>query len=566
MRDLNFVSDKLDEFTRDLGASSFSGFLEDTKLKVKKMAADDTFHIDLLYHSGAAGETETLLKQLNGLTANTNYQLQPVNENTSSIRIFQQMFPALAIVLFDDYFRITASFAQKLKQMTEPYKVIIFINLCSNDEEIEKYKRNLNYNTKSYVINAADAAGKSIDDLLLSVLEKKKLEKLNALGYFNSVKPIFYFLNDILISENKTIQTRKQLNTQSVQITKKEETGTNFTDVQNNIRALIQKSGQDLEKNYRIKYEDLNKPKIGRFSQIADEWTQSLKEFDREDLAEKTERIAVKIKEPYKKDFIANVSKSIQAELAKDEVFIRSSINDMLVRINTMLQSKNVPPVNVADIDIPFPSKEKITRSYCYIAKEYTGELIKPGVNEYFVALRDYIGVIMIATSLLMPLQIIAGVSDDHSFFAFMKPFAKGVRLGSALITVLLVLYGIYDLRKRIPRKRQEEFLRELGKGKESLFTEAKRMFNDSSRDWVTSISSWIKDVSQNISNQLEKKLKELNQSKVSQMNVEVQQQQRLQQSIESIQRSLQTAERNKDMLTQKFRDLVIETEKDLSL
>jgi low affinity Fe/Cu permease len=566
MRDLYFVADRLEDISKELGASSFSGFLEDTKLKVKNIAADETFHIDVLHYSGSGLRVSRTLQQLQEVTFNTPYKLHVIDDQTSSIRIFEQIFPTIAFVLFDDNFMSDATLLNRIEQMSDPYKVLFIINFSSNPEEVEKFKKRLKFQIKPFVVDSEEIQGKSIDAILQSVLDKGALERLNKLGYFNSVKPIFHFLTEIFTSENKTIQTRKHLNLQSTQITKKEEMGVNFNDLMNTTRGQVQKSVSELEKMYRSKYDELNKPKVGRFSQIAEEWTQSLSDFEREELAEKTERIGITINEDYTHKFVANVAKSINDELSKDEVFIKSSIKDLLEKINHQLQAKNIPAIQYDDIDLPFPQKEKVVKSYCYIAKEFTGELIKPGFNEYFIALRDYIAVIMIAGSLLMPFQIISGVSEDHSMFGFMKPFAKGIRVATAVITLSLVIYGIYDLRKRIPRKREEEFLRELGKGKEALFNEAKRMFNDSSRDWVTNVAAWVRDVCQNISNQIDKNLRDVNQTKVSQVNTEKQQQQRLQTSIDFLQRNISSAEKMKDTLSQRFRDMVNETERDLKL
>ena len=111
-----------------------------------------------------------------------------------------------------------------------------------------------------------------------------------------------------------------------------------------------------------------------------------------------------------------------------------------------------------------------------------------------------------------------------------------------------------------------EEFEREIGKAKEVLLQESKRMFNDSSRDWTTNIANWIKDTTQNISLQIERNMKDLLTQRASQMNQEKIQQQKQQQSIDLLIRSIQSAEKVKDQMNTRYREMLTETEKDLKL
>lgn len=129
-----------------------------------------------------------------------------------------------------------------------------------------------------------------------------------------------------------------------------------------------------------------------------------------------------------------------------------------------------------------------------------------------------------------------------------------------------MISYGIYDLRKRIPRRRVEEYDREMLKARELLTQEGKRMYNESSRDWLGSLSNWIKEISLNFSNQIEKNIRETQLTKASQMNQEKIQQQKQQQSIDLLLRSIQSAEKVKDQMNTRYREMLTETEKDLKL
>jgi t-SNARE complex subunit (syntaxin) len=165
----------------------------------------------------------------------------------------------------------------------------------------------------------------------------------------------------------------------------------------------------------------------------------------------------------------------------------------------------------------------------------------------------------------LAPLNAISSL-DDVEWLSWLKLMSKGIKYGTAAITVSMIVYGIIDLRRRIPKKRVEEFEREKAKAQDLLSQEGKRMFNESSRDWTSAISNWMRETAQLIQAQIDKNIREMQQNKTQQLNNEKQQQQRIQQSVDLFQRNIQTAERHRDQLTQRFRDFVAENEKDLKL
>ena len=82
----------------------------------------------------------------------------------------------------------------------------------------------------------------------------------------------------------------------------------------------------------------------------------------------------------------------------------------------------------------------------------------------------------------------------------------------------------------------------------------------------MTNISNWIRDVSLNISNAIDKNVKESQNNKLTQMNTEKMQQQKLQGSLENILTGIQGADRLRDGLQNRHRDMITEFEKDLKL
>lgn len=566
MKDFTFVSDRLEDISRELGVSNYSGFLEETQRKVKRFIADENLQIDFIFHCGSSSDVRKLLASFREDTrADLAININEINEKTELVRVFEQYFPSIAIVFFDEDVFNESILLNRLQHMSGEYKVVIFINFYDDENVAGQIAQKLNSNTNSFIINATECKNKKLNELLQQFVDNERLLKLKKITFINSIRPVLSFLDEIFVTENKVIQTRKLLNSQNSQITRKEEIGYNVTELAASAKQNLQKLTLDLEKNYKLKYDELNKPNTGKFSQQSLILTEKLKDFEKKNLAEKSEKVAIVIKSEFLKEFNDEIIANLKKELAKDEAFIRSSIEELVNRINHQLKLKGLSTIDFEDVAAPFPDQARVARSFCYFGKQYSGELMKQGVTEYFVALRDYIGVIMVTTGLLAPLNIIAnteGVISKSKFgwADYLKELSTYVRLTTALIALILIIYGIFDLRKRIPRKREEEFDRELKRAKELLQSEAKRMYSESSREWVSNIDNWIKEVNQNINQQLEKNIKEFQLIKITQSNAEKQQQQRLQQSIDLIQRNIQSAEKVKDQLSIKFTDLETQT------
>lgn len=564
MRELQFVSERLEDISRELGVSAYSGFLEETQRKVKKITAAEKFYIDV-YKSIAGSSAAKKFNEVFQASADAGYVIRFVDDNSHGIKVFEDIFASTAIVLLEDDEVSNNRIIQQIRQGDEQYRLVVVINITNDADLARKITREFGFRIKAHVLNATDIENKTLPEILSSLVETTQLEKLKKLTYYNSIKPVFSFLQDILSTENSTVQTRKLLNNQNTSITRKEEQSMNNNDLMSTIRQIIQKDSTDLEKIFRGKYDDLNKPNIGEFSQTTDREVKQLEDFDRTVMAEKSERVQITINDSFTSNFIRQIRKKLSGELGKDEAYIKSSYAELISKINSHLKPRGISPIVAEDVYAQFPKQEKVLDSYCYLGKKFTGEIIKKGPAEYFVALRDYTGIIMVAVGLLAPLNAISSL-DDVEWLSWLKVMSKGIKYGTAAITVSMIVYGVLDLRRRIPKKRVEEFEREKTKAQEMLAQEGKRIFNESSRDWGGAISNWMRETAQLIQNQIDKNIREMMTNKAQTLNNEKQQQQRAQQSIDLIQRNIQSAERYRDQLMQKFRDLVSESEKDLKL
>jgi hypothetical protein len=560
MRELLSISDQIEQFTKELGVSSYAGFLDESVHKIKKMAATKELPAHVFIHSAAISKALEAKKILSEIAKDADFSLSFIHEGDSQLKVFEQIFPAILFIIADDHIDHQPELLSSIRN-NQDYRYVIVINASGNTEIQKKISRFLSYKVKSTFYNLSDLEGKSFFDILAPLIEKNQLEKVKKYTLLQSAKPVVDFMKEIADAELRANNTRKLLNSQNAQITRKDEQSMNINDTIQQIRQSIQKVSQELDKNFKFKYDELNKPNTGKFTIKSQERIELLEDFDRTVLAEKSEKVQTTIPEEFQKELLRIIHKSLEQELEKDEEFIKSSFEDQIKKINIQLQSKDIAPIKPEEIYIPFPDKKRSITSFSYYNKQYVGEIIKKGAMEYFVALRDYTGLIMVVGGLLAPLSIVASASESGIF----KYIALWVKASTAGVSLLMILYGVYDLRRRIPLKRKEEFERELAKAKETLQMESKRMFNETTRDWLTHISTWMRDVSQNLLLQLDKNVKDMQSQKMNVMSQEKVQQQKLQTSIDQMLRGIQMADKMRDSLQNNIRTQLTDLEKELN-
>ena len=189
----------------------------------------------------------------------------------------------------------------------------------------------------------------------------------------------------------------------------------------------------------------------------------------------------------------------------------------MLEQINSILVADGLRKIDPANIYAQEPDASLPAESHFHIQRKYTGEITKDGMMQYFIALRDYTGMIMVLVGILAPLTLIATTPDapEGSLLSFINVLAVEVKKFRAFITFItailvagMLFYGFFDLRRRIPKKRVEERERDLQKAREAMEQEGRRMFNDASRDWVTQLGTYVRDLTTSINAEIEQAIR----------------------------------------------------------
>jgi hypothetical protein len=349
---------------------------------------------------------------------------------------------------------------------------------------------------------------------------------------------------EIIQRERSTNSAKKLFVAQSLTGQKKQESGTNFNDIASQAKALVMKAFMEYERGFKAKYDKSNKPNVGRYTmQVAADVVQ-LKGLETFYLAEKSEKLGAKISDEFLTQNISKYAQMVTTDFEADRTDVNALLSSTTKEVNALLEKNNLAPLHYTDLP-RFPSHEKSVTPYMTMNKVYLGELIKKGVAEYFIALRDYTGLMMVVVGIVAPLNMIAAISENP----ILKKMSIAIRIGTGLLTLAMAVYGFFDLRKRIPMRRVEDHERELTKAKEFFNNEGKKMFTDSTRDWTTNLSTYIKDVNLLINSQLDIHVKQTAQKSIAQLNDDKLQATKKQQGSDNNLRALDTASRSLDNL-----------------
>jgi hypothetical protein len=508
---------------------------------------------------------------------NNNYSIQVYCENELPKRKLGFPISALGIIVLDENLPLNEIVLYHIKQQSSEYAVLIILNYT--ESEIDAKKLKYAHNGLFFIIDMKTNTLESLDALLKEHITPVQFDKLLERSFLNTLQPLLALSTETIQQEQYISGVRKNINTQLSSVLRKEEMDSNINDTINTVKSQLQNWNFDLEKEMKNKYEELNKPITGRYSQKTTNWSESLVDLEHIEVAEKTERLVTEINPSFLINFENQIKNEITSDFTNDYTYILDQANSTINKINLVLDKKINLSKNqkILTIDYSrFPNSEKSLKSYIGFNRSYSGEVSKKGVSEYFVALREHIGTIMVVVGLLAPINMIssaagteAGTEPENKesmmmqLSEIMKEVRAYIQFGTAGIIIVMIIWGYFDLRKRIPRKRKEEFERELKKAKENLQSEGKRMFNESSKDWQYNMSQWVRETYTSLQSQLDKIGKEHNTLQLQKSNDEKLRIQRLNQGLDNNNKQIGNSIRTMEGLNRNYKDAITDIEKD---
>lgn len=563
MENLTFLPDKIKQIQKEIGLTNFIGFFEIVANELPKIIDNNKLSIDVYYSSVALPSIREDVKVLQKEKEFQYIFFNSISQTTSAS--FPNIQATVALLLMDNDF-ISEGFIDKMANFKkEDYHIVFIKNYTKNTETENLLKNKLKSNVEIIKLELNDS---ELNTQINAELKTKDCKKLIDISVLQTCIPIINTLKEIIETESKINFTQKQLASQDNIIIRKEESGFSNNDITTSARQIIQKNILDIDKGFKSKYDELNKPIVGNFYLQLDDFINkiSFEDIDQFDVAEKSEKIETKLNASKSELFKENIVNYINNEFKKDLIFLNSSCNEGIEKINNLLASKNLPKIKKDNFINPDIQADKIMSSNNYIQRPYLGEITKKGVMEYFIALRDYTGMIMVVVGLLSPLMMLSSLSgkkegewyEEFAFIIgeFMRPLKIGLAVITAIIVLFMIFYGIIDLRKRIPRKREEERDREVKKARENLMQEGRRIYSDISRDWVAMLSNYLRELAQNITNEMDGIFKVSASDKQLKLGAKKNEIQLSQQSIELKNKNMQMAEKEFDMLFKRVIDI----------
>jgi hypothetical protein len=559
----NDILNRVSEVVQELGPVSNISHLQHGIHEAVKTGNDPVVYGDV-YLSQAIAANATypfwvnnkIIPHLDKFTQD-NYQFSFLHKGRLPLKKLGSPQAALCIVVLDENLLNEKETVEYLKRNSSVYSMMVVLNFTKNDRLSRELKFDFTGKMHSIEAHENDKVFHVLLDELITPEAKTKLVQRSA---YNTIKPLLSITKEAIQKEQKLVSTRKIVNGQLGGVLKKDEYQSNISDIMSQAKSQFLSWNSDAEKNIKSKYDELNKPLTGKYSINISDWSQELKEVEKEDIAEKSERWATYISKDFLKDYENKVKSQLQGDFANDYNALLSSADSSLGKINFILSQKGIADQNnKIQIDYGrFPDPEKTLTNYVAFSRLYSGEMVKKGAVEYFIALREYTGLIMVVTGLLAPLYMIAAISQN----SFMKSMSVGLRIAIGVITLIMIVYGYFDLRKRIPRRRKEEQERELRRAKENLVTEGKRMSNDSSKDWQANLSLWLREIQNQFVFQLDKLAKEFSLQQQQKLNDEKQKLQRMNQGLDNNSKRINNAEKLMENTIKTFDDKVNDIEK----
>jgi hypothetical protein len=401
----------------------------------------------------------------------------------------------------------------------------------------------------------------------LSGLDGAQFLRQTTMHRLASATPVVDRVKSVVSAEVTALTLRRQIIVSEQDRSRRADQGYG-NDAQSMVRNALQKNFQDTERVFRQKYDELCRPNVGALAKLIDGYADSIgeKQIVKVDKAANFEKYEAQIDANFLNGGVEKLKQAFGQEMRKDAVYIKQLAQDTEASVSSALQQHGFRAGALESMVRPELDLAKLDQSHFRIAKEYKGELTKPGVMEYFGALRDYTGLIMVIVGILAPLTMLATApdADPNSILGTINKFSsnlKDIRAYIQFFTIILIFgmlaYGIFDLRRRIPNKRRQELEKEVREAQEFASEQLTRLLSDAHRDWSTVLGQYVKDYAQALQSEVDGLLKK---QAVAQLEVASERRSAVlleQSSVEHKLKSFAVAERTVENLVRRFQDVI---------
>jgi BMFP domain-containing protein YqiC len=517
--------DILEEASRQLGATSRSGFFDIARDALRALDNSPPTKARILLSAEAAVHAGGLAGVLSAAAE--------VVTDLGHLRITQDMImPPVVVVVITaaevcDRASLPAFVRYAIGADAAPERAVFVIHEVPTDAAATEGLRALSHWPGKVTLAGASPA--ELPHVIQGFLDER-LQAARKTAIELSLQRIARYLQTIVADETKALELKKQLLGADLAAGRKPGLG-GSSDLTNRIRGLIQKNILDTERAFKLKYDELNRVKQGEFqvrvaNLLTNLTTEQVRTIER---ASKTETYETEVDPDFVETFVKDLRAPMQRQMQDDVKFVGEIRKMTIDQINAVLVAEGLKAIDQRSLYVAELQPRSVKESHFHINRKYSGEVTKDGLMQYFIALRDYTGMIMVLVGILAPLTLIATAPDaaPGSFLEAINQFSKEMKNFRAYVTFItallvggMLIYGFVDLRRRIPLRRLEEREREVQRSQDALEQEGRRMFNDASRDWVAQLATYIRDLAASINAEVEQSIRAKGQQVIEEMDV----------------------------------------------
>ncbi|WP_020599949.1 hypothetical protein [Spirosoma panaciterrae] len=222
--------------------------------------------------------------------------------------------------------------------------------------------------------------------------------------------------------------------------------------------------------------------------------------------------------------FMKHVRRVIQRNLTQAFEPIRKGFETLEKELNDLATSKKLPPVSLFFTHLTENQLQPILDSAVRIDRAYEASINRKGFYEYAMAVRRY----------------------QMMFFMFASTFGVAATIRTHLevmipLSLALMSYGIYSIRKTVMQERAEVQERELEKAHDTLREESRRISGEVQSRWRRQLSEYFKGQQTGLLRQLDDIAVAYQQQRVAEADDEQRRLRRVTQRYESLEKQLYT-------------------------
>jgi hypothetical protein len=520
---MNFLSEELNQVAKvaaDLGNAHAAEAIIRSCKRLESAYAQGTTEVEAYFDRHVSPESLQCIRQWTAAGEESTPSWKTRERMTlpqEPAVLGEYVSPVLVAALSPDSFRDPV-YTEKLEQLFSMRALVILP--LADTETVRRVRR---FCEAPVLLNLPQEKleQRSLSQLLTLIFTECGDDLLTEFTATLALQVLTSFAHETAKGEDRLMNQKKQLQGVLAGDTRNDPSRA-ITDLIRNIDRSLQSKFDAFEDELSRKYTELNKINVGEFHFISLSLADGLSDFDQEENYEKFEKIRIRPAPEFEENTLHAVRSVLDGSFRNDIQNLNDQISEMEMDIAGKLKGFNLKPIPEGG-----PVKihtARIFESVVAFNKKFTGELTPKGIKEYFIALRDYTTLISTVVGILMPLMmLLAGYEILIEAFDEKKDrvetpaeearrkkeeegMSKWERMSSAqqgrlvlgvitgVITVIMIVYGVFSLSKRIPKQREEMFNSEISKARLLISAECKRMFEESTREFRTLVERLTED------------------------------------------------------------------------